>query len=67
MPDPDLNEVEVFADELQARGDPRGELLALELASERATSSDEARRLNREAQRIRNAHRELVWPSALAC
>jgi hypothetical protein len=64
--EPDLSETEVFADRLQARGDPRGELLGLELAAERAQSSAEARRLNREAQRIRNAHRSLVWPEALA-
>jgi hypothetical protein len=62
----DWSEIEVFADQLQARGDPRGELLALEMASERATSSEEARQLNREAQRVRDAHHELVWPAALA-
>jgi hypothetical protein len=62
----DWTEIEVFADRLQADGDPRGELLALELAAERATDSIASRRLNREAQRIRNAHRALVWPSALA-
>jgi hypothetical protein len=62
----DLSETEVFADRLQTCGDPRGELLSLELAAERASTSDEARRLNREAQRIRDAHRSLVWPAALA-
>lgn len=62
----DLSEVEVFADQLQARGDPRGELLSLELAAERAPSSAEARRFNREAQRIRDAHPSLVWPRELA-
>ncbi|HVI04330.1 MAG TPA: hypothetical protein VM869_36830, partial [Enhygromyxa sp.] len=62
----DWSELEVFADRLQAAGDPRGELLALEVASERATSSEEARRLNREAQRVRDAHHERVWPAALA-
>lgn len=61
----DWTEIEVFADRLQVAGDPRGELLALELASERATNSEDARRLNREAQRIRDAHRELVWPTVL--
>lgn len=63
--DDDLHDTEVFADELQARGDPRGELLTLELAAERATTSDEARRLHREAQRIRDAHESLVWPEPL--
>ncbi|HVH98902.1 MAG TPA: hypothetical protein VM869_09330, partial [Enhygromyxa sp.] len=61
----DLHDVEVFADELQTRGDPRGELLSLELASDRAATSDEARRLHREAQRIRDAHESLVWPAPL--
>jgi hypothetical protein len=63
--DAELDDSKVFADELQARGDPRGELLSLELAAESATSSAEARRLNREAQRIRDAHPALVWPEAL--
>lgn len=45
-----VSETEVFADQLQARGDPRGELLSLELAAERTPSCAEARRLNREAQ-----------------
>jgi hypothetical protein len=62
----DWSEVEVFVDRLRAAGDPRAELLAFELAAERATSSEDARRLNREAQRIRDLHRALVWPSVLA-
>jgi hypothetical protein len=61
----DLDDSKVFADELQARGDPRGELLSLELAAGHATTSAEARRLNRDAQRIRDAHPALVWPEAL--
>ncbi|HVI01294.1 MAG TPA: hypothetical protein VM869_21400 [Enhygromyxa sp.] len=61
----DWSDAEVLADRLQAGGDPRGELLALELAAERAPDSGEARRINGEAQRIRDAHHELAWPSAL--
>jgi hypothetical protein len=61
----DLHDTAVFADELQTVGDPRGELLSLELAAYQATESDEARRLQREAQRIRDAHDTLVWPPAL--
>jgi hypothetical protein len=65
MEDGDLDDTKVFADELQARGDPRGELLSLELVAEHTPTSAEARRLNREAQRIRDAHPALVWPEAL--
>lgn len=64
--DIDLSDSDVFADELQAHGDPRGELLSLELVAERASTSAEARWLNREAQRFRERHRNLVWPEALA-
>lgn len=60
-----LHHAEVFADQLQTRGDARGELLSLELAAHRASTSAEARRLHREAQRIRDAHEALVWPAPL--
>jgi hypothetical protein len=63
--DDELDETWVFADQCAAAGDPRAELLALELAAEHASTSEEARRLNREAQRIRDAHEALAWPLPL--
>ena len=61
----DSDEVRSLADRLEAEGDPRGPLLALELAAAQAQSSDEARRLNRAAQARREAHPELAWPPVL--
>jgi hypothetical protein len=46
---PELERAWVFADALQSRGDPRGELLALDLAAALATDSTEARALQSSA------------------
>jgi hypothetical protein len=60
-----LEHVAVLSDQLQAQGDPRGELLALELAAARALDVDESRRLNREAQELRSRVPTLAWPLEL--
>lgn len=59
-----LDEASVFADELLARGDPRGELLALELASVRAATPEQARELNERAREL--ATESQFWPSSFA-
>lgn len=46
---PELERAWVFADALQSRGDPRGELLALDLAAALATDSSQARALQSSA------------------
>lgn len=55
----------VFADSLQATGDPRGELIALELASIQAPTTADARALNHQAQQLREDADGLVWPKDL--
>ena len=60
-----LDASRVLADALQSAGDPRGELLALELASHASSSWEEARRLNRRAQQLREAEAGRVWPTGL--
>ena len=57
-----LDDASVLADRLQAEGDLRGELLALEIASARVSDSEEARALNREAQRLRAHLGARLWP-----
>ncbi len=47
---PELEAAWVFADRLQSGGDPRGELLALELAAALASDSERARALQRSAR-----------------
>lgn len=67
MSEPERGEFEalaVFADALQAKGDPRGELLALELASARAPTSTEARAHAEAAAELRARVPELAWPEA---
>ena len=59
------DEAQVFADELLASGDPRGELMLLELEAERATTPARCRRFNTEAQRWRELHPALAWPPQL--
>jgi hypothetical protein len=61
----DLDQVAVLSDRLQAEGDLRGELLALELAAARASDVDESQRLNQEAQRMRARAPTLAWPGEL--
>jgi hypothetical protein len=56
-----LDEASVLADRLQAEGDPRGELLALEIGCVRAPSVAQARALARQAQDLRAAEAGLVW------
>lgn len=62
----ELEPVAVLADRLQADGDPRGELLSLELAATLASSTEESRRLCLAAASLRAADPELAWPPALA-
>lgn len=59
-----LDEASVLADQLQADGDPRGELLALEIASVRAPSVEQVRALALEASNLRRAEARVVWPSS---
>ena len=60
-----IAEVHVLADQLMAARDPRGELLALELAAALADDAAESRRLTREVQRIRARNPSAAWPEAL--
>ena len=69
MSDADIEELEgarVLADRLELEGDPRGPMLALELAAAKAEDSATARSYNRAAQERRKAEPELAWPPALA-
>jgi hypothetical protein len=63
---PELEPVAVLADRLQADGDARGELLALELAAALARSSQESRSLCLAAHALRSRDPDLAWPPALA-
>lgn len=55
----------ILADRLQAQGDVRGELLALELAVVRAPDVGAARSLSRAAQQLRSREAQRVWPEEL--
>ncbi len=55
-------EAAVFADAAMQAGDPRGELLALELAARASSDPLEARRVSCEAQALREHHPQLAWP-----
>lgn len=59
---PDQDRAWVFADQLQSRGDLRGELLALELAAEFSDDPLQARALQRELWTCRRRWRELARP-----
>ncbi len=52
----------VFADASMQAGDPRGELLALELAASNTRDPIRARRIHRAAQVVRDRNAELAWP-----
>lgn len=53
----------VLADAAMQRGDPRGELLALELAAANTRDPIRARRIHRAAQVVRDRYPEQAWPS----
>lgn len=61
-----LDEASVLADELLAENDPRGELLALEVASVRASSVEQARTLNKRANELLWDEPRHYWPSSFA-
>jgi hypothetical protein len=52
----------VLADRLMQAGDPRGELLALELTAANTRDPIRARRIHRAAQVIRDRHPDMAWP-----
>jgi hypothetical protein len=52
----------VLADRLMQAGDPRGELLALELTAITTRDPVRARRIHRAAQVVRDRHPDLAWP-----
>ncbi len=55
-------EAAVVADAAMQSGDPRGELLSLELAAAATRDPIRARRIHRAAQVVRDQHPELAWP-----
>lgn len=55
-------EAAVLADAAMQSGDPRGELLSLELAAANTRDPIRARRIHRAAQVVRDQHPELAWP-----
>ncbi|MFV8752978.1 hypothetical protein ACNOYE_20725 [Nannocystaceae bacterium ST9] len=55
-------EAAVFADARMQAGDPRGELLALELAAANTRDPLRARRIHRVAQVLRDRHPHQAWP-----
>ena len=65
VPEEEVAGLQVFADQLESLGDPRGPLLALVLASALAEDPSEARGLNREAQRLREQQPQLWAPAGL--
>lgn len=52
----------VLADRLMQVGDPRGELLALELTAIATRDPVRARRIHRSAQVVRDRHPDMAWP-----